>query len=143
MPPTSTSPVMNLALLLARLALGYLFAVGGFAKLFDSGMTQWMSMFRGIKPGWLPNWFATPFGYALPFVELIFGVLLMLGLFGRFSAWLLTLVLLSIIIGATGIQEPQLWYQINSNAICLTLAILLAAAGPGRISIDGIWRRKR
>ena len=77
------SHTVNLALLANRLSLGVYFAIAGYGKVFKMGMDEWMQVFGKSTPSWLPTWFATPYGYALPFVEMLVGAVLILGLYGR------------------------------------------------------------
>ena len=147
------SALLHLALLLNRLALGFYFAFLGFNKVRGEVQNGFGSFYRGenfqgMAPGWLPQWFAMPFGYGLPWVELIVGALFMIGLFTRLWAAVLALVLLGISIaqieagsffhGAEGIAGPY-----HTNAILFTLALLFIVTGGGRFSIDGLWRRKK
>lgn len=128
----------DVVLLLNRLALGLVFLLAGIGKI-RGGVTNFVEGgFRGLTPAWLPNWFATPYGYTVPFAETIFGGLLILGLFGRLTAGVLTLMLTSFTIalyvaGKAGGSGP-----IHPNIVYIALALLLATIGPGKLSADGL-----
>ena len=137
--------VTDIALLLNRIGLGLYFAAAGFGKvqieLSEELGAFARGSFAGLAPTWLPGWFATPYGYALPWLEVIAGVNLILGLAGRVQAGAIALMLLSfqiaLILGTPFGWRPKDWSGwFHPNFIFLTLAILLAATGPGRLSLD-------
>jgi len=89
----------------------------------------------------LPDAIATPYGYALPFAELICGLALVLGLFTRISAGLITLMLLSIavaVVSAKGITggAPGPFHH---SIVLAAMAYLLAIVGPGRLALDPLY----
>src|ERR1700709_2446081 len=53
----------------------------------------------------LPAMLVTPFSYALPFIELITGILLLLGLLTRFSCVLGVLLMMVLIFGSSMIED--------------------------------------
>jgi thiosulfate dehydrogenase [quinone] large subunit len=55
----------------------------------------------------LPVWLVTAFGYSLPFLELITGILLVLGLWTRVALNLGLLVMLILIFGSTMVEQWQ------------------------------------
>lgn len=137
---------LNVALLLCRLSLGFLFFFAGLRKMmpFDSiGSNLSGFVNNAVVPNApLPEILAKAYGYALPFVELIAGIFLILGLFTRTSATLIGLMLLSFII-AFGIKWwPEQGPAYDSNVVFLTLALLLAVVGAGAWGIDGMIRNK-
>lgn len=142
MASTPTHPVSSLVILLNRLSLGLYFAIAGWGKLlgeFRNGFGSFYrdDSFQGLQPRWLPDFAALPYGYALPWLELILGVLLVIGLFGRLAAVGVALTLLSIALAVvssgTFFDGPGPFHH---SAILLTLAIMLALIGPGGFSID-------
>lgn len=56
------------------------------------------NQFQNNDPDWVPTLIAAPYGYALPWLELVFGGLLMLGIWNRVSAGVSTLIFLSILV---------------------------------------------
>lgn len=143
---TPTHWIVHLAILLNRAALGLYFFLAG-AEKFSHGLAAfYLDKFLALKPAWLPEAAAQPYGYALPFLEVIFGLLLVVGMFGRAVAVVLTLMLLSFTIAlvtnlgdiAAGSPGP-----FHPNIIFVTLALMLAVTGPGRYSVDAGWLSRR
>jgi len=138
--PFNHPAMVDISLLLARCGLGLYMLVAGWGKLNDvPGFVQ--NGFLPMKPGWLPESIATPYGYALPFAELICGLALVLGLFTRISAGLITLMLLSIaiaVVGSKGITggAPGPFHH---SLVLMTLAFLLSIVGPGRLALDPLY----
>jgi uncharacterized membrane protein YphA (DoxX/SURF4 family) len=131
--------LLDLAILVNRLSLGMLFVFAGYGKIFDMGVGKFYAEgFLKLKPAWLPELVGRPYGYALPFMELIFGAMLVLGLLTRVTATILFLMLVSITIAlivAHGPSGGQGGY-FHTNVILVTLAFLLAVVGPGRWAVD-------
>lgn len=146
---------VHFALFLNRLTLGALFALAGFWKLwpekgihgygFVDFFKQSWAQVQGFSanvvvpnaPDWLPGNLAGIYGHSLPFVELVTGGLLAVGLLSRINAFLITLMLISFML-AFGIA----WSggpgasPFDKNLILVTLAFLLVFSGPGAVSID-------
>jgi thiosulfate dehydrogenase [quinone] large subunit len=124
--------------LLARLPIGMSFFGHGLIRLtkltvFSHGMTEQFSK------SFLPEQFVSAFGYVLPFLEFITGVLLLLGLFTRFSIVLGVIIILSLIVGSSIIEQwNAVFIQIIYGAY---LAVLFYFTNYNVISIDG-WRNK-
>lgn len=140
----------HLLLLLNRLSLGVLFFVAGLGKITsDAGVSGFVKgPFAKMTPSWAPTALTTPYGYALPIMELIFGATLAIGLFGRLSTWGVSLMMLSIVIaqfsaGMLFHNPPDVPGPYDANLILLTLALLLTATGVGDFSIDALWRKKK
>lgn len=132
--------LLDAALLFNRLALGVWFVMAGCGKVFDLGMGKWMTMFKAMAPTWMPDVITTPCGYALPFIEIAVGALLVAGLFGRVVASIMMLRLISAIIGAPGLAHEQMPF--HPNVFLTTLAFLLVVTGPGRLSVDQVCCKK-
>lgn len=67
-------------------------------QTFAEGMAQ---QFEGSI---LPRMLVLPFGYILPIAELVVGVLLLIGLFTRLSAWAGALVMFALLMGSCLIE---------------------------------------
>ena len=78
-----------------RIALGVIFIVSGSGKLAE--LSTFVEEVKNADV--LPHALATVYGNALPFVEIVIGALLVLGLFSRFAAAIGGLSSLSFIIG--------------------------------------------
>ena len=134
---TPNSFVFSIMILLNRVALGMYFVLAGIDKIQEGGGSKFVhsDFYKSTIPDWLPGWFATPYGYGLPYVEVVAGAMLVLGLFGRIGASTCALMLLSFLIALGVRHEP---FPFHPNMIFLLLAILLSIAGPGGISFDAI-----
>lgn len=132
-----------MALLLQRVTLGLWVLLLGVGK-FQGGLDQFVhGAFASMTPAWLPGWFALPFGYAVPFVEVIFSALLIAGLFTRIAAVVLFLAILSFTIAMAGAGIFSKLGPYPSNIMYLSILFLLTVTGAGRYSVDHLWRGKR
>ena len=127
-----------LAHALLRLGLGVNLITHGLVRLPElagfAGHVQQM-----MAKSWLPLWLVTAAGFAIPFVELTVGALLILGLFFRFA---LVLGSLLMIVLTLGVCLAQNWTVAAEQLIyLLVFAALLASAQYDRYSIDG-WRTR-
>jgi thiosulfate dehydrogenase [quinone] large subunit len=87
----------------------------------------------------LPAALVTPFSYALPFLELLTGVLLILGLFTRFACVLGVLIMLALILGSSLIEQ---WDNVFSQIMYgLYFAMLYYFAFYNRYSFDRLVNR--
>lgn len=120
---------VDLALLFARLCIGYAFLVVGWGKIQNP--TDWM---RGLSfaPGWQVLAAVAEFGGGL---ALLLGLLTRLGAFG----------IACVMIVATGVhkfvfQDPYINFTGGSSfqvpIAYLCVALLLLVLGPGRFSLD-------
>lgn len=130
---------------LARVALGWFLLHQGWGKVMQDwtggpGTFYRGNQFQNNNPDWLPTFIAAPYGYALPWVELVCGLLLMLGLFNRISAGVATLVFLSIMIAwlDAGNLLPR-----HMLMIYVPLGAYFFFTGPGRYSLDAVLNRNR
>lgn len=90
----STELLVFLTIALVRLALGSVFMLSGFTKLFDRhGFVKKVAAF-----GILPSSIAKAYGQCLPFVELFVGFLLVVGYQTLFATVLCVILLTSFII---------------------------------------------
>ncbi len=132
----------SLAILLNRLALGLYFTLAGLHKI-NGGIEQFVhGPFAAFTPGWVPGWVATPVGYALPFVELCTGVLMMAGLYAGTVAVVMAATLAcftaALVISGKFFSLPG---PMHPNVLLITIALLLSALGPGKLSLDAWLRR--
>jgi uncharacterized membrane protein YphA (DoxX/SURF4 family) len=140
---STSDPITPVMILVNRLALGFYFAYAGIGK-FQLGLENFYNdKFVGMAPHWVPGFILRPYGYALPFAEVLFGVLLMLGLFGRTAATFVMMMLLSIIIAQMNaggfFHGDKVPGPYHANLIFLTLSFWLITTGPSAISLDAIW----
>jgi putative oxidoreductase len=116
--------------LFARLVTGYVFLLNGWAKLhhlpeFTKNFAEW-----GLPQ---PHLLA-PF---VAGVECVGGLLLLLGLFTRLSAFLLTVIMVVAILVAKLVEVDSLETLLGfEETVYLALFIWLAIDGAGKISLD-------
>jgi thiosulfate dehydrogenase [quinone] large subunit len=128
----------SITYLLARLPIGMSFFGHGLERLpklyaFSHGMAA--SFSKSI----LPETVVLPFGYILPVLELLTGILLLLGLFTRFATVLGVALMLALIFGSCMVEQ---WDNVFTQIIYGGyLALLYYFAQYNTISIDG-WRTK-
>ena len=138
------SPLLDVFLLLNRITLGWYMLSAGSEKVRDE-LTKGLGTFLASGPfqnrgAILPAAAAAPFGYAWPWLEFSFSILLILGLFGKVAA-LVTAIMLAMIsftLTFTGEMFPR-----HHAIVFCTLALMLYLLGPGRYSVDSILRRKK
>jgi len=130
---------------LTRVTLGWFLLHQGWGKVvqdWTGGMGTFYrgDQFQNSNPDWLPTVIAAPYGYALPWLELVFGALLMLGLFNRLSAGGATLIFLSIAVAwlDAGRLLPR-----HMLMIYAPLGAWFFLAGPGRFSFDALLGGRR
>ncbi len=129
------------ALLFARLVLGLIFAMAGFWKTFQLGPAGHVRRyFLPFQDTFLPAWSLWAVGYAIPFVELAAGALVIVGYQTRPALIALGMVLVVVTFGHL-LHEPL--YALHEHVIprlALVLFVLLAPAEWDRFSIDRLLR---
>ncbi len=135
------TPDHRIAYLLLRLLTGLDFFGHGFARIFTGthlgGFAHWMVGDMGKAP--LPQSLVLATGYVVPCVELLIGVMLLLGLGTRYALIVAMLLMMVLMFGVTMKQEwsvagQQLMYG-------LVLAILLYGRAPLDVSWPGLLKR--
>lgn len=118
--------------LIMRVGLGGVFVIAGYGKLCG------ISVFAGAVEMYeiLPHSLAIAYGYTLPFVELIIGVLLISGIFLRVSAGVSILTTISFVIAKSitlsrGTNPPCCclpWFEmLCSQSLAIDFIMLVAA----------------
>ena len=147
------------ATLVSRLVLGGVFSVAGATKVLNPG--ELAASIRTYELG-LPEWFVTLSAYALPYLEVLIGFYLLIGLFTRPSAWatnaMMAVFLVALVQGAlrglqidcgcfgaaAGVGEPgNLWLDVARDVGLLALGLHIALSPLGRFSGDALLRRAR
>lgn len=132
------------ALLFARLVLGLIFFMAGAYKVFQLGPLQHArKYFLPYGDTFLPVWSLWATGVVIPFVELVAGGLVMLGLRTREALVSLGFVLAIVTFGHL-LKEPL--YEFHTHVIprlALLLFILLLPREDDRFSIDYILKRTK
>jgi len=125
------------AILFARLVLGLIFFMAGVYKVFQQGAIeharQW---FLPYSDTFLPVWSLWAMGVTIPFVELIAGALVIVGLRTRDALIALGFVLAVVTFGHL-LKEPL--YEFHTHVIprlALLLVIMLLPREADRFSVD-------
>jgi uncharacterized membrane protein YphA (DoxX/SURF4 family) len=132
-----------LALLFARLVLGLIFFMAGVFKVFTQTpaghVRQWFLPYRDT---FLPTWSLWVVGFSIPFIELMAGALVMVGLWVRPSLLALGLVLVVVTFGHL-LKEPL--YPFHEHVIprlALLLFVLVLPEHDDRYSMDNLVKGK-
>ncbi len=136
---TAPSAAASLGLLVLRVVVGAVFAAHGAQKIFEYTIPGTIGSFAGMGVP-MPE-IAAPF---VAFVELIGGILLVLGLFTRLAGILLAIdmvVALVLVHLSAGLWVGEGGYEFV--AVLGAAALALALTGAGRFSIDGAFLRGR
>ncbi|MGW9269771.1 DoxX family membrane protein [Microbacterium sp. NPDC055599] len=136
---TAHRPAPSLGLLILRVVTGAIFAAHGAQKIFEYTIPGTIGSFAGMG---VP--FAEIAAPVVAFVELIGGILLMLGLFTRPVGVVLAidmLVALVLVHLPAGLWVGEGGYEFV--AVLGAAALAFALTGAGRFSIDGAVLRGR
>jgi putative oxidoreductase len=128
------SSLQSPLLLLMRLYVAQVFWLAGLTKLRDWETTL-LLFTEEYKVPLLPPTLAA---YAGTFGEVVFPVLLVLGLGGRYAALALFVVNIVAVVSYPGLAEPALFQHFTWGA----LLAVLATFGPGRWALDA-WVGQR
>ena len=132
------------ALLFARLVLGLIFFMAGAWKVFQLGpLNHARKYFLPFADTFLPVWSLWLAGVVIPFIELIAGALVIIGLRTREALVALGFVLAIVTFGHL-LKEPL--YEFHTHVIprlALLLFILVLPGRDDRFSIDYLWHRAR
>ena len=132
------------ALLFARLVLGLIFFMAGVYKVFQLGpLEHARKYFLPYADTFLPIWSLWATGVVIPFIELIAGGLVILGLRTREALVSLGFVLALVTFGHL-LKEPL--YEFHTHVIprlALLLFILLLPREDDQFSIDYLLMRRK
>lgn len=132
------------ALLFARLVLGLIFFMAGFWKVFQLGpLEHARKYFLPFSDTFLPVWSLWLVGTSIPFVELVAGALVLLGLRTRDALVALGFVLVIVTFGHL-LHEPL--YNLTGHVIprlALLLFLLWSSREHDRFSLDYLLARRK
>ena len=128
---------MSWAILFTRLVLGLIFFMAGEWKVFQLGPIEHVKMFfLPYSDTFLPVWSLWAVGFTIPFVELIAGGMVIIGLRTREALVALGFVLAVVTFGHL-LKEPL--YEFHTHVIprlALLLFVLLLPREADRFSLD-------
>jgi uncharacterized membrane protein YphA (DoxX/SURF4 family) len=143
MPKTTTNIDRAWAILFARLVLGLIFFMAGVMKVFQLGpLNHARKYFLPYADTFLPVWSLWAMGVVIPFVELIAGAMVILGLRVREALVALGFVLAVVTFGHL-LSEPL--YEFHTHVIprlALVLFILLLPREDDRFSLEFVVSRR-
>jgi uncharacterized membrane protein YphA (DoxX/SURF4 family) len=132
------------AILFARLVLGLIFFMAGVMKVFQLGpLNHARKYFLPFADTFLPVWSLWATGVVIPFVELIAGAMVIVGL--RVRAALVALGFVLAIVTFGHLLHDAL-YEFHTHVIprlALVLFILLLPRADDRFSVDYLAARRR
>jgi uncharacterized membrane protein YphA (DoxX/SURF4 family) len=131
----------SLALLFARLVLGLIFFMAGAWKVFQLGpLEHARKYFLPFADTFLPVWSLWTMGVIIPFIELLAGALLLMGLRIREALISLGFVLVVVTFGHL-LKDPL--YEFHTHVIprlALLLFILVMPREDDRFSLDHLLK---
>ncbi|HZI48781.1 MAG TPA: DoxX family protein [Pyrinomonadaceae bacterium] len=140
---TTTNIDRAWAILFARLVLGLIFFMAGVMKVFQLGpLNHARKYFLPFADTFLPVWSLWAMGVVIPFVELIAGAMVILGLRVRVALVALGFVLAVVTFGHL-LHEPL--YEFHTHVIprlALLLFVLLLPRENDRFSADYLLTRR-
>ena len=134
--------------LVLRVALGLVFAVAGALKIGHPDV--FASQIAGFEI--LPQPLIAPLALLLPFVEVLLGIYLILGLFTRFAGWFAAFQL-AVFAGAIASavvrglhascgcfgpadQTTTSWPEVARDSALVLVAMFIALRAPGAVALD-------
>jgi len=137
LPATTANIDRAWAILFARLVLGLIFFMAGVMKVFQLGpLNHARKYFLPFADTFLPVWSLWAVGVVIPFVELVAGAMVILGLRVREALVALGFVLAIVTFGHL-LHEPL--YEFHTHVIprlALVLFVLLLPREDNRFSLD-------
>ena len=132
------------AVFIVRWILGILFVMAGYWKVFVLTPAAHAQNYfvGGFSDTWIPTWLLLALGYAIPFLELVAGLLICIGLRTR-EALIAVGLLLIVTTYGHALQEPL--FDIAGHTftrLALIIFLLLAPAGCDRYALD-TWLAKK
>lgn len=142
------SRAQPLAILILRVLLGGVFVVAGFSKAGHADV--FAAQIAGFRL--LPQPVIAPLALVLPYLEMLLGGYLIVGLFTRTSAWIAVALLgifdaaiasavvrgLTVSCGCFGPNDTTVttWAEVARDAVLVVLAAIVALRAPGMLAVD-------
>ena len=130
---------ISLAYVLLRIVVGINYFNHGFTRLGSlPGFAG--SMVGAMEGAWMPEILVRITAFLVPPVELVAGLLLLLGLFTRPALVALFVLMASLMYGVTVVQN---WDAASTQLIyCLSLFVLLAGVGYNSFGLDAVFFKR-
>ncbi len=130
---------------LSRWIVGFLFLMPGWTKMFTMGPIAFARrvFVEGYAETWIPKVLLWIAGLPVPFIELIGGFLLILGLWTQRVCLLLGLLLVMVNYGHL-LKDP--FYDVTTHVmprLLLLFIILIIPPEEDRFSLHALWKRWR
>jgi thiosulfate dehydrogenase (quinone) large subunit len=127
------------AIFFARAVVGLIFFMAGVWKVFELGPAAHVRRyFLPFQDTFLPTWSLWAVGFTIPFVELIAGALVILGLLSRPALISLGFVLVIVTFGHLLHQPLYAFHEHVIPRLALVLLVLLLPREWDRYSIDSL-----
>lgn len=129
---------IHIGLLIIRIGMGIVFFFHGLPKLMG-GVEAWREL--GSAMTLMGVSFAPVFwGFMATFAETVGAILLILGLFHRFVAFMLAFTMIIAMLMHFDAADTYFVYSHTLKALIVFIALLIS--GPGRYSLDYVYFRK-
>jgi putative oxidoreductase len=141
-------PALGIAVLVLRVAIGLVFVLAGASKIGHA--PEFAAQIAGFRL--LPQAVIAPLALGLPFLEVLLGGYLVVGLFTRASAWTAALLLalfdgaiasavvrgMSVSCGCFGPGDKTVttWAEVARDAVLVVIAVVVALRAPGTLALD-------
>ncbi len=132
--PLKTEQAKDSFLLLARVAIGVYFLLAGY-KQIAGGVDKFVADHVSRIPTYVSPAFGRHYLQVLPYAQMAVGLTMVIGLYTRVSAAIISLMLISFIL-ATGVGFKPGNPQINNDFVYLGLTLLLTHLGGGKVAVD-------
>lgn len=132
----------SFGLLLIRLTIGWTFLIAGAYKVVD--VESFIIYVKSL--GVMPDNLAFVLGFVLPFAEVLFGALYIIGIFTPLTSLSLSVMIISFIINnpkGSMVNEPYAIPTIVFYFIMLAATITTLFSGAGIVSFDALFDRKK
>jgi uncharacterized membrane protein YphA (DoxX/SURF4 family) len=150
---TNKQSGQDIGLFALRISVGLYMLLAGIGKVqgeINNGIGSFSNgPFTAMKPDWLPSVMAMPYGYALPWLEVLVGATLIVGFYTRLTGLvgmgMLASFTIALILKFDSItaQPDGPGGPFNANYIQCTAYLLFALLGAGRWSVDAAMSKRK
>lgn len=126
----------SFGILLIRLSIGFIFLFAGASKVLN--LQEFIASVQDM--GQMNNNLAFVLAFILPFMEMIFGAMYIIGLFTPVTSFFIALMSFSFLV-VLGVGHPELPY--SHNFVLFACAVATMFMGAGLISFDALIDRDK